>query len=754
MTTQRVHAPLPFFRSIAILLAVAGSLFAGTALAAETVALQACKPADGADRPSIGLALGGGGARGIAHVSLLRKLEELRVPVDCIAGTSIGSLVGGLYASGHSVDELEALVTSMDWMGLFDDSLARPERSFRRKQDDRDRLATIGVGIRGGRVRISPGVLQGQRILTLFEKETLHVSAIDDFDKLPIPYRAIATDLNTGEAVVLDHGSLAMAMRASMSLPGIFQPVDMGGKVLLDGGLANQVPIDVVRSMGADIVIAVDVGTPLTTFGTDASLLDVISQITTMMTTQNAARQRETLGPKDVLVVPELGTDVATGDFEKAAEALRIGKEAAEAAQADLAPLAVSETAYARYVQDRRTAPDGEVIANFLLVENHTDYDDDVLVGDMDKAVGKPLDTDRMEDSLLRAYSLGTLSSITYEVVERDGRTGVLVRAIPKPHGPNYLQLGMRASSDFSGNHEGNIRAAVLISPLTKKGAEARFIADVGSEPALKAQYYMPFDNRNRYQLYTELEYKNPNTHLYNDDGDKVATYNVQSFGGEVRIGREFGNHAAVSVGIERSSARASVEVGLPALRSFDSENGAWSVRAVTDRLDSLFFPRSGYFAALSYTSSEDWLGSDTDYTQVGADLLLAKAFGRHAVQLGGAYHSTLSGILPLQERYRLGGRGRLAGFHYNELTGQNYAIVMAGYSYQLAELFGRSASVGMTLEYGNAWELRSNMAFDDGILNGSVYVGFDSWLGPLMFGYGMREGGDGVVFLEIGTPF
>ncbi|KAF1719233.1 patatin-like phospholipase family protein [Pseudoxanthomonas wuyuanensis] len=725
-----------------------------SSLAVDGPASRVCAPGDGSDRPSIGLALGGGGARGISHVSLLRKLEEMHVPVDCIAGTSIGSLVGGLYAAGHSVDELEALVTSMDWMNLFDDSLARPERSFRRKQDDRDRLATIGVGIRGGRLRLSPGVLQGQRILALFEKETLQVSAISDFDALPIPYRATATDLNTGQAVVLDHGSLAMAMRASMSLPGIFQPVEIDGRVLLDGGLANQVPVDVVRSMGADIVIAVDVGTPLTTYGTDASVLDVVSQISTMMTTRNAAEQRANLGSQDLLIVPELGAEVATGDFTKAAEALRIGKEAAESAQEGLARLAIPPQAYATYVDHRRHAPKGDVIVNFVRIDNQTQYADKLLLGGLQAETGKPLDTRKMEDGLLRAYSFGTISSMTYEVVEEDGRTGVLVRARPKPHGPNYIQVGLRSGSDFSGNHESNLRAAVLVSPLSSYGAEARLAVDIGSEPGLKAEYFLPFDVRNRYQLYTQLEYRNPNVHLYTDDGDKVATYSVRTLGGEVRFGREFGNHAAVSVGIERSTGKASVEVGLPALRSFDSENGAWSVRAIVDRLDSLFFPRSGYYAALGYTSSEKWLGSDTEYNQVEADMLLAKDFGRHAVQFGGAYHSTISGILPLQERYRLGGRGRLAGFHYNELTGQNYALLMAGYSFQLAELFGRSASVGMTLEYGNAWELRSRMAFDDGILNGSVYIGFDSWLGPLMFGYGMREGGDGVAFLEIGTPF
>ncbi len=454
--------------SLAVLLTTSSQ-----AEAADNPVPKTCAPEPGSNRPSIGLALGGGGARGISHVSLLRKLEEMHVPVDCIAGTSIGSLVGGLYAAGHSVDELETLVASMDWMQLFDDSLDRPERSFRRKQDDRDRLATLGVGIRNGKLRITPGILQGQRILALFEKETLQVSAIDDFDALPIPYRATATDLNTGDAVILGHGSLAMAMRASMSLPGIFQPVEIDGHVLLDGGLANQVPVDVVRAMGADIVIAVDVGTPLTTYGTDASLLDVVSQITTMMTTSNAAEQRAALGSQDVLIVPELGTEVGTGDFTKATEALRIGREAADAAQADLARLAISEQAYVAYAHRRRSPPQGDVVVNFVHIDNQTDYADELLLGNMQSEIGKPLDTRRMEDRLLRAYSLGTISSITYEVVEENGKTGVLVRASPKPHGPNYIQLGMRLGSDFSGNHESNLRAAVLLSPISKYGARA-----------------------------------------------------------------------------------------------------------------------------------------------------------------------------------------------------------------------------------------------------------------------------------------
>ena len=708
----------------------------------------------GDTRPRIGLALGGGGARGIAHVSVLRMIEELHVPVDCVAGTSMGALVGGLYASGMSVDDMEELVVSTDWKRLFDDSLERPERSYRRKQDDRDGLTTIGIGVGRGGIRVSPGLLQGERILAMFEHSTLGVSAIDDFDRLPIPYRAVATDLNTGEAVVLGHGSLAMAMRASMSLPGVFQPVEMGGRVLLDGGLVNQVPIDVVRAMGADIVIAVDVGTPLMKLDRDASLLEVVSQITGMMTTGNTGRQLAGLHDADVLIVPQLGDTVATGDFTKAREALAIGDQAAEAARARLAALSVPAERYAASLQSRRQMPNGQPIVEFVRLENETAYADEMLLAQVPIPIGEPLDTARVEARLLRAYSLATLSSITYEVVREDGHTGVLLRARPKPQGPNYVQVGLTLNTDFEGTFESNLRAAVLFSPLTPFGAEGRIAIAIGSEPALKGEYYHPLDIANRNLLFARLGYENPNIHVFNADGENTATYDVRVAGLELRAAHEFGNYGAVSLGVERATGRARVEIGDPQLDGFDFEQGNLFATVTIDRLDSLFFPRNGYYGLLGYTISRDWLGSDTEFDQLDFDTIGARSFGKHAVQLGASYHSTISGTLPVQSRYRLGGRAHLAGFRLNELTGQHYALLFAGYTYQLAQFFGRSALVGGTIEYGNAWERRQDIAFDDGILNASVYTGFDSWLGPMLFGVGWREDGGGVLFLEVGRPF
>jgi NTE family protein len=590
-------------------------------------------------------------------------IEELRIPIDCVAGTSMGALVGGLYASGMPVDSMEELVVSTDWKRLFDDSLERPERSYRRKQDDRDHLTTLGIGIGGSGLRISPGLLQGERILAMFERSTLAVSATEDFDRLPIPYRAVATDLNTGQAVVLGRGSLAMAMRASMSLPGVFQPVEVDGRVLLDGGLVNQVPIDVVRAMGADIVIAVDVGTPLAALGGDASLLDVVSQISGMMTTGNTHRQLATLSQHDILVTPPLGDVVTTRDFEKAAEALAIGTQAAQAARDRLARLSQPEARYRLAMSARPRVGSELPVIDFVRLENQTDYADELLLSQLDIPIGKPIDASRIEARLLRVYSLGTLSSVTYEVVREEGRTGVLLHARPKPHGPNYVQVGLTMNADFEGTHESNLRAAVLFSPISRLGAEGRISVTVGSEPALKGEYYHPLDIANRYLLYARAGYENPNMHVFNAAGDNIATYDVRSTGVELRALREFGNYGAAALGIQRAQGRARVEVGDPQLENFDFDQGNLFASLAIDRLDSLYFPREGYYGSIGYTASRTWLGSDSEFDQVDFDAIGARSFGKHTLQLGGSYHATVSGSLPVQSRYRLGGRGRLAGY-------------------------------------------------------------------------------------------
>ena len=704
--------------------------------------------APGDQRPRIGLALGGGGARGIAHISVLKGIEQAGIQVDCVAGTSMGSLVGGFYAAGMPPAQIEELVLSLDWRRMFDDSLDRAERSYRRKEEDRATLATLGVGINREGLAVATGVLAGQRILLLFERLTQPVSTIEHFDDLPIPYRAIATDLNTGEAAILDRGNLALAMRASMSLPGIFDPAVIDGRVLLDGGLVNQVPIDVVRGMGAEVVIAVDVGTPLATLDGSASLVAVLGQMTSMMTVGNTRAQLRTLGERDVLVVPELGTEVASADFGKGELALQIGDRAVAAVQDRLDALGGADPA------PRAALAAAPPVIDFLRLDNQTAYDDAVFLTRLDVPLGKPLDADALEDQLQRIYGIETFALVAYELVEEDGRTGVVVRARAKPFGPNYLQAGLRLNSDFEGSFGADLRAAVLFAPISKYGAEARVLAQIGSEPALAGELYFPFDPRNRNALAMRAAVENLDINTFDDEGNNIARYEANS--GRIQAGwvREFGNFGALQAGLSRATGSAKVETGDPGLPDIDFESGEAGVTFTLDRLDNLFFPREGYLAQLGYVASREGLGADTDFEQADFDLVAATRFGRHSVQGGLRYHSTFDGTAPIQSIYRLGGRTRLVGFRPNELTGQVYALGFGGYLYELADVFGRGAFLGGTVEYGNAWQDTGDVALDDAILNGSLYFGFDSWLGPLILGYGAREGGEGVLFLEVGQRF
>ncbi|HEY0334791.1 MAG TPA: patatin-like phospholipase family protein [Stenotrophomonas sp.] len=715
---------------------------------------QCGERAPGDTRPRIGLALGGGGARGIAHVRILKKLEALHIPVDCIAGTSAGALVGALYAAGRSPEDIERIVLENDWRSLFSDTLPRRDRSLRRKSDDYTRLAPLGIGLGGEdtSVRLAAGFGSGQRLIAMFEDATGAARANGNFDDLPIPFRAVATDLNTGQAVALGEGNLAMAMRASMSLPGILRPVSLGDRVLLDGGIANQIPIDVVRAMGADRIIAVDVGTPLRALRSDASVLDIVDQMSGFLTVGSAARQLATLGADDMVIQPDLSGRVSTGEFNKAALALDIGQDAADAAAPQLRRYSVDAASYAAFREHQRIAmPQAPTVA-FVRMANDSGYSDEVLMRYLPLQVGEPLDTAALQRGIIRAYGLGTLSSLTYEL-ERDenGGTGVVIVAHPKPNGPAYLEAGATLSNDLDGDHEVNLRLGVLVSPISPNGAEARVTAQIGSEPGLTGEYYAPLDPLNRYAFTALGGFTTQNFNLFDDAGNRTDRFRVQRYGATVGMSRNFSNVAAINVWLERYAGRASVVVGDPSIPDTTFQQAAAVAMFSWDDIDSVFFPRDGTYGRLGLRSSQEWLGADQDFEQLDLDLVGAKSFGRHAIQTGLRYHSTISGVAPVQDLYRLGGRWRLAGFQHNELTGQDYGVAFAGYTYELGRVLGRSAQVGGTLEYGNAWQQRQEMSLSDGIINGSLFIGFDSWIGPLIFGMGLREGGERVVFIELG---
>jgi NTE family protein len=749
MTKHRLHA----FAALALLAALWAMPV--TRVHAEDATLSCrARPVEPANRPRIGLVLGGGGARGIAHIAVLRKLEQMHVPVDCIAGTSMGALVGALYASGKSVDEIQSFVLALDWDRLFNDSLDRRERSYRRKTDDILVVSTPGVGVSSKGLVIAGSLLAGERILLLFEKMVEPVATIEKFDNLPIPYRAVAADINTGDAVVIDRGDLALAMRASMSIPGVFPPVRIDSHVVVDGGVARNVPVDIARAMGADIVIAVDVGTPLAVITPQSNVLDITGQVTGLLTVRNTRDQLATLTDRDVLISPPLGDRVATASFAKGPEALAIGKEGADAATGALSRLSIADEAYAQNVAMRHGKQSPPPVVQFVRLDNHSRYRDSMLLSRVDIPVGKPFDSKRAEDSLYKVFGLTTLSQVTYELIQEDGQNGVIIHVNEKLQGPNYLEAGLSTSGDFQGRFDMSLRVGILHSPINDSGGEIRYLVSVGSESGLLAEYYQPLGTEGKYFFATRAQYRTYDIDTFNSRGDRTAEYNVKQGLFGIGFGREFGNYGAVTAGYQRDAGNITIQIGDPTTPRTHFQGGDVYLEATVDRLDSSYFPRDGYLARTRYTWSRDAFGADTKFDQLDFDAIYAYEFGRHSVQAGARYHVTTSGVAPIQSLYRLGGFSRLAGFVSNELTGQDYAELLLGYSYRAGRLLNQDVLLGGTLEYGNAWLDRSQMSWGNSLVNGSIYVGIDSWIGPILFGVGARPGGEHNVFLEIGHRF
>ena len=722
---------------------------------APAESVKPCRARDPAsDRPRVGVVLGGGGARGVAHISVLRALEQNGVPVDCIAGTSMGALVGSLYASGMTTDEIEALVKSMDWQALFNDRLTRPERSYRRKRDDDLVLSQPGVGFgKDGSFKVASGLLAGERMTLLFGKLVEPVSTIEDFDQLPIPFRAIAADANTGQAVSIGDGDLAAAMRASMSIPGVFPPVNWRGRVLVDGGVASNLPVQVIRDMGADIVIAVDVGTPLGVISPDSNVLEIAGQLTGLLTVNNSKASIAQLGERDILIQPALEGHVATADFDKFVEALEIGRVAVEPLQGRFQAIALPPADYQAHLATRVGRQSAPPVINEVRIVNESHYSDAYIAARIDVPIGQPLDAAELDRQLYRLYGQETFSGANYEVIGEEGRNVLQVKVKGKTQGPTYLETGLSMSTDFEGRLDFSFRLGLLRSPANSLGGEWRLLAQVGDDRKLLGEYYQPFGT-NGFYAGLRGQYSGDSLLAYGNDGRPLAEFEVNQSMVELVLGKELSNYGALTLGYRRAWGESESATAADLFPSTDFERGEAWLDLTLDRLDSIYLPRQGQYLTARYLVSRESLGADVDFDQLDVDTLVARKFGPHSMQLGLRYHTTLDGTPPIQSLYRLGGFTRFAGIRPNSLTGSDYGLILVGYNYELGNLFNQPAVVGGTLEHGNAWQSRDDISLSDAITNGSVYLGVDSWLGPIVLGMGFGEGGHHLLFLNLGQKF
>jgi NTE family protein len=703
------------------------------------------------ERPKIGLVLSGGGARGAAHVGVIKRLEEQRVPIDYIAGTSMGAIVGGLYAAGTSSAELEEKFGSIDWLQALGDSIPREDRPFRRKRDDDSYLVREKVGFNDGAITFRSGLVVGQNIELLLRNWVQAAHGKETFDDLAIPFRAVTTDLANGSAYVIGAGDLARAMRASMSIPAFFAPVEIDGRILVDGGIANNLPINVVRDMGADIVIAVDLSTPLRTEDQLKSLFAVSDQLTNFLTRGNTEKQLATLTERDVLIIPELGA-LSSVQFDRSVEAIAIGYAAASESTAEVAPLAIADSAYAAYTGAREPAPEPPVI-EFVKLNNRSRVSDDVLMARLQSAIGVPLGEESLT-GLAAIYGLDLFQRVQYEVVSEDGKTGLLVDVEERSWGPNYLQFGLELSGDLNGSNELNIAAAYTRTAINRLGGEWRTGLAVGEEPRLFTELYQPLDVNSRFFVQPLADISKRNVSIF-DGSDVLAQYRVTDVTFEFSGGRNLGNWGELRAGYRRGFGDSRVAIGESQPKN-EFDRGETYFRLTTDKLDNLGFPQRGFATRLEVALSRDEFGADDEFEQVEFGAVYAQKVREGSFLYSASYATTLDNDAPIQDLYRFGGFQRLSGFTEDELSGQHRGLLKLGYLRPLgkSDLVLVPVYIGASLEWGNVWNDTSEIDFDNMLAAGSIYLGADTFFGPLFLAYGHAEGGRDAVYLLLGQPF
>jgi NTE family protein len=714
-------------------------------------------------RPRICLVLSGGGARGMAHIGVLKVLEELKIPIDCIAGTSMGAVVGGLYASGMTAAQIDATMRSVDWQEAFRDAPPRKDLAFRRKQDDRNFLVRLPLGLKHGKILLPKGFIQGQKLQETLRQLTLPFSNSTDFDLLPTPFRAVATDLLTGSAVLMDKGDLAIAMRASISAPGVFAPVETQGRLLVDGGLAENLPIDVAREMHADILIVSDVSFPLQPREALDSALSISNQMLAILVRKDADRQRATLGSSDILVEPVLGIASST-DFTAVNSTIAAGENAAHTMLARLDALAVGDGAYKDYLARRASREPGLPAIKFVKVDEQSKRYEKTIMAEMQPLVGKPLDIQAVGDRVTQLYGLGNFETLDYALVDQgqgaDEESGLELRARRKSWGPNYVRFGLNLEDDFQGNSRYNAAARFILTELDDLGAELVTDVQIGSDPRVASEFYQPLNAERTWFVAPSLRVEARDLQLYTRDVE-IADYRDREAEVDFDIGRTLGNWGEIRAGFHRTNGAARVRLGDPNLVEQDYNDGELFVKFSYDRLDNLHFPREGQQFTFQWDANRNDLGADTASDKVRADWLIAGSRGRNTLLFWTSAGSVVAGNVKataVPDLFSLGGFFNLSGLAPTSLFGPNYAIARAIYFRKIGRggegFFEFPAYIGMSLEVGNTWQERREMNFGSAHKDASLFLAFDTFLGPVYLGSGYDTAGHSAYYLFLGRTF
>jgi NTE family protein len=725
-----------------------------------------------APKPKVALVLSGGGARGLSHVGVIKVLEDMKVPVDMVVGTSMGAIIGGLYAAGMGADDLERELLKVDWGDVFERRAPRQLLSQRRKEEDFELSPVLEIGFRDGEFRLPTGAVSTRSLELLLRRYTLSTRLLATFDGLPTPFRAVATDMETGKAVVLDHGDLAAAMRASMSVPGVFAPLDLEGQILGDGGLVNNLPVDVARRMGADVIIAVNIGTPLAGRETLGSLLGITTQMVNILTEQNVQASIATLTPRDLLLQPSLGK-LSSADFAKAPELVKIGHDHARSVAEALRRFSTDAAGYAQWQASRSMNAQayaermGQIKA--VRFEGVPESRVESLSLALDTAPGRRVDVPQIEADLQRLSAMGDYDRVDYRLERvRDNSDETLVIGLRENDwGPNYLRLGLDLRTDFDGRGAFNLLIGHNRHWFNDSGAEWRNRLQLGETLGAFSEIYQPLGRANDSFVAAYVDASLKRLEVYGANGKALGTGQRQGmklgadYGwpigllgryGDLRLGVQLGLYKAVPELVSREIADSQI-ISTQKWRDV-------GVRAalISDQLDFANFPSSGYRFQSELAAGQRHLSTGNGksaFNRLEMNGSFVQSWGAHTLNLGARFARATRVPVGDIDEYSLGGFQQLSGYRVGQVAG-NYLLFGRMTYYQRLPWnvsVARALFAGGSLEAGNAWDSRRDISLRGLRYGTSLFIGADTGVGPLYLSVVSAPKGYTGLYLFLGRP-
>jgi NTE family protein len=722
------------------------------ALIVPTAAAQETPPATPpVHRPRVALALAGGGARGGAHIGVLKVLEDMRIPVDCVAGTSMGALVGGGYASGMSARDIEKFVDNIDWKKVVGGTGTRPLEPAEQKRFN-DSTGSLELGLKDGSVLPPPGLIETSRIEDVLRTYVARARTVADFNKLPIPYRAVATDMITGNMVVLSHGDIATAMRASMAVPGAFAPVVTDKYVLSDGFVVRNLPIDVARNLCGDVVIAVNLVKRPVSREDLYGPAKMLARSNDVMSEANERLQLATLTDRDVRIDVELG-DIGAGDFERIPETIPLGEKGARASADKLQALSVSEAEYAAW--RRRVSVDQEYRITIAKVEFEKlkRMNPEYLRSITKIKAGDTVDATEISQDAARMAALDDLEGVEYKVEGDASHSTLIWQPMEKEIGPNYL----RPSVGMYGSGQGDLIFQLELQHirrwLNSYGAQWRNRLDLGSLTALETSLYQPLNVSQIFFIEPAASISRSLEYVY-ADYHRVAQYTFKDFGGRFDIGANLGDSGQVRVGYLNYKRSVDVYTGTPELPTVRDRDAGPGAQIIWDSREQASFANNGVAGEVQYFKSDTGFGATRDWERLEAAVRKLLPAGKNLIWLTAAGGSNLGSTLPPDRAFSLGGPQSFPGYNPDEIRARRYWLVQGEFLLHIADILpiaNQALYGGIGVEGAEVYE-RVDPVPDGKLYGISAYFGGRTPLGTLTLGVG-KASGSWAGWVTLGTP-